>query len=417
LGELTSAIERAAEELKMQQNNIEQNEKLKKLFEQNIPLLKEKLLYDIIWGISTDKDEIKAKLDLFDIHIGYFALILADNDRCCISEERTNGYLYQFGVINLFKEAFAGVFDITYISLDMSKVGFIIHLADKPCDDALSDIYDKCGYIQKLVQDCFGFTISLAVSSPGHGAFDLPLKLRECLNAIKYKCYLGENSVILYKDLHAIFDYKDISALERYRSDLMESIRIGNIQMVDSNIRAFQDYVNDIKDIDKDYLSHFIHQIINNILEIYEPVLKDNKNEICIAADDIDGAFEVLLTAAVKAAGAINEHNNRNISDVLKRAVEYIRENYAKPITLEDVARHTFVSSYYLSRLFKKELNKNFIDYVNELRMERARQLLKQGNHKSYEIAEMVGISDPHYFSKMFKKYFGVTPTEFKEMM
>jgi two-component system response regulator YesN len=66
--------------------------------------------------------------------------------------------------------------------------------------------------------------------------------------------------------------------------------------------------------------------------------------------------------------------------------------------------------------MFKKELGKNFVDYLNEIRIEKAKELLKDVQYKAYEIAEMVGIPDAHYFSKLFKKYVGVTPTEYREM-
>ena len=79
------------------------------------------------------------------------------------------------------------------------------------------------------------------------------------------------------------------------------------------------------------------------------------------------------------------------------------------------MAEHTFVSTYYISRMFKKEMGKNFVDYLNEIRIEKAKEMLRDVRFKTYEVAEQVGIPDAHYFSKLFKKYVGVTPTEFRE--
>lgn len=100
---------------------------------------------------------------------------------------------------------------------------------------------------------------------------------------------------------------------------------------------------------------------------------------------------------------------------LLKSAVEYLEAHYSEPITLNDVAEKLYVSTYYLSRMFKKELNKNFVDYLNEIRINRAKELLMDVRYKTYEIADAIGISDPHYFSKLFKKYVGITPTEYKD--
>ena len=62
-----------------------------------------------------------------------------------------------------------------------------------------------------------------------------------------------------------------------------------------------------------------------------------------------------------------------------------------------------------------QEMGKSFVDCLNEIRMEKARELLKDVRLKTYEVAEKVGIPDAHYFSRIFKKYNGVTPTEYRE--
>jgi two-component system response regulator YesN len=100
---------------------------------------------------------------------------------------------------------------------------------------------------------------------------------------------------------------------------------------------------------------------------------------------------------------------------VIRKAVEYMRYNYRETITLNDVAEHTYISACYLSRLFTKELGKSFVEYLSEMRIEKAKEFLREDNYKTYEVAEMVGIKDAHYFSKLFKKYTGITPSEFKD--
>lgn len=99
---------------------------------------------------------------------------------------------------------------------------------------------------------------------------------------------------------------------------------------------------------------------------------------------------------------------------VIRNTVDYLNKNYKNNITLNEVAEYNNISSYYLSRLFTKEIGKNFVDYLNEIRIEKAKALLKENNYKYYEIADMVGINDAHYFSKMFKKYTGLTPSDYK---
>jgi AraC-like DNA-binding protein/DNA-binding NarL/FixJ family response regulator len=104
--------------------------------------------------------------------------------------------------------------------------------------------------------------------------------------------------------------------------------------------------------------------------------------------------------------------NNR----IVETAKAYIDEHYAKKgLTLLEVAQQIHVSPNYLSYLFKKYTGCNLWEYVVKLRMEESRRLLMHTDMRRYEIAEKVGYESPEHFSKMFKKYFGVSPSELKK--
>lgn len=95
--------------------------------------------------------------------------------------------------------------------------------------------------------------------------------------------------------------------------------------------------------------------------------------------------------------------------------LNYIEKNIHRHITLEEAAEYVHLSSYYLSKLFKKELNINFIQYVTERRMERAKELLEHTDLPILNIALDLSYHEPNYFSKVFKKVVGMTPTEYRE--
>ncbi|MCM8901449.1 PocR ligand-binding domain-containing protein [Caldicoprobacter algeriensis] len=99
----------------------------------------------------------------------------------------------------------------------------------------------------------------------------------------------------------------------------------------------------------------------------------------------------------------------------LGEALKYIRENYNKDITLEDVARNVYISPYYLSHLFKEELNITFLEYLTMVRMEEAKKLLKDTSLSIVAIASQVGYEDASYFSKVFKKYVGISPGQYRK--
>lgn len=96
-------------------------------------------------------------------------------------------------------------------------------------------------------------------------------------------------------------------------------------------------------------------------------------------------------------------------------AKEYVEEHYYENLMLTDVAQKVGISAGYLSTLFQKQLSKGFIDYLNEVRIEHACTYLQQNYLKTYEIAYKVGFKDEKYFSKVFKKIKGQSPSEYRK--
>ena len=107
----------------------------------------------------------------------------------------------------------------------------------------------------------------------------------------------------------------------------------------------------------------------------------------------------------------------REICTKLENSKEYINENFRSDISLDDVSREVDISPYYFSKLFKQETGKNFIEYLTEIRLKNARELLQDSRLSIKEICAQSGYSDPNYFSRIFKKYEGVTPSEFRERL
>lgn len=101
---------------------------------------------------------------------------------------------------------------------------------------------------------------------------------------------------------------------------------------------------------------------------------------------------------------------------VIKKAVQYMNENYRDPLTLEGVAHHVNLSTTYFSRLFSNEMKVTFIEYLSLIRVEQSKAYLSDTKYSLSEIALMMGFSDQSYFSKVFKKVQGITPGKFRKM-
>jgi two-component system response regulator YesN len=105
----------------------------------------------------------------------------------------------------------------------------------------------------------------------------------------------------------------------------------------------------------------------------------------------------------------------RSYPSIIKKLKQYIGENYYKEdLSLADAAEYVSLSPQHISRMFKKEMDITFIDYLTKVRMGKAIELFVDDTLKMYEIAERVGYSSQHYFSNVFKKVIGMPPLEYR---
>jgi len=109
------------------------------------------------------------------------------------------------------------------------------------------------------------------------------------------------------------------------------------------------------------------------------------------------------------------EHSMKQMHTcIIKAAISYIDQHFKQAISLDNVAAHVFLSPTYFSVLFKKETGIKYIDYLTSVRINAAKQLLKNKNFSVSQICELVGYKDPKQFRKQFAKSEGVSPTEFR---
>jgi two-component system response regulator YesN len=122
------------------------------------------------------------------------------------------------------------------------------------------------------------------------------------------------------------------------------------------------------------------------------------------------------LTELIKCAVQLrNDSVNKRYDRSVEKAQEYIREHYSsEAISLNSVSKFVNLSPTHFSTVFSQESGKTFTEFLTEVRMEKAKELLLCSPKRSYEIAYEVGYRDPHYFSYVFKKIIGCSPREFR---
>lgn len=140
-----------------------------------------------------------------------------------------------------------------------------------------------------------------------------------------------------------------------------------------------------------------------------------------------DGEMEAVIMKITEKLGGAHESTEEHFgaelalkrgdkSKYLSDAIRFIDENYSNPdLSVDMVAESIGVSAGYLSRLFRKETDYTMMTYLVNRRIRAAKDMLKDYSHKVYEVAELVGYRDIAYFSATFKKYVGVSPSEYQD--
>ena len=233
---------------------------------------------------------------------------------------------------------------------------------------------------------------------------------------------LGRGSVVHVKDLGLSCEYAS-----DYPSDMEEKmfryVKNGNVEKTRDLANQFFDWMVDNygeheKDIQTKVLEFVMYAEKEAFIQggmQYSFLYRQNYLNEVLGCKSYTELRRWFLEKMSKACSDLTKKKQEKEVSVIGKSKEYINQKFSKDISLEEVAKHVDISSYYFSKLFKEEEGMNFIDYVTNLRIEKAKRLLKEGNVSIKEVCVESGYTDPNYFSRIFKKVVGITPTEYKE--
>lgn len=193
-----------------------------------------------------------------------------------------------------------------------------------------------------------------------------------------------------------------------------------DIFSIDSYSRLISNEAKQITGKSVEFLKTYFKKIFATMQEMRSTVISNDEyteNDALKAmieeSENTDELIDIFDICVKNLTDNMKQKNLTNVSKHIQMALSYIDENYGKKMSLEDVSKHIGLSVVHTSRLFKKETGKTVLDYINEVKMIKAKQMLATGKYKVYEVADELGFNNSHYFSTLFKKFNDFTPSEY----
>jgi two-component system, response regulator YesN len=288
-----------------------------------------------------------------------------------------------------------------------------------------SDAMISLDMLERLKADIETFLISdvmIGVGQVCKSFHEINLSFTQALDALNYRNIVSESCIIYSDDIRQNGSIPISLSLEKEKA-FLTSLEICNWEEMENNVLQLFEYVRSCKNMSFRQVYKLFSELLflcDRILRKYDGSLEQIFNEDITSIDyiackgslpQLEYWFSQVITKIMK---CILASKSKNMGKVIDEIKNYIDIHYFEDISLNDMSLKFYMNKSYLSALFKKRIGQNFVDYITTVRMKKASEHMKSKKCKVYEVAQLVGYTDERYFSKLFKKYMGVTPEEFK---
>jgi two-component system response regulator YesN len=234
----------------------------------------------------------------------------------------------------------------------------------------------------------------------------------------------GEGGVSVWRELEGKTGKREsLSSDQKWGTKIASALKTGDRDEADRCVNEMMDYFKKVPLLpDECHLkcTLVLAAIMQSLedMDIFWPDIFPHSLDPFADLRQLKNLDEVRLwfMALVKAVNDYTTSRQNNFAMVkVREALEYLEVHYEDPdLSLQELCRKLDISSSYLSASLKKYHDKSFVDELTGIRMRKAMELLKTTNFLTYEIAERVGYRDAHYFSLSFRKFTGMTSTEYR---
>jgi len=399
---------------------------------ENMPVMKQKFFSDLLVKHYKDDDYVESELKFYNIPIikGDFLVLIFKiddyNNKDYIDEIMEN-QLCKYAIFNISTELLSNTFKIVSYYSENDEFTIIINYGYDE-EKNLLEVYNVCYNICEKVEQHLKTTVTIALGKVFSGFSGISKSYSDALNSIEHRHILGRNRIITMEDVKLLdkIESEDLE-LNSYEDRLIADIKLCKKERARALLKDIQNMLikdkfslNQIRIIAIQILTIIIKEISNWSSE-NSKIFQKNFHLVSAKINSLNTIYDI-FGALSKTIDEIiftidNEHNTQQ-KLIVEQAIKYIEKNYhMESLSLSDVASRVHINSSYLSTLFKKETNENFIDYLTRMRMEKAQMLLRNETLKAYEISNAIGYSNPQYFSLCFKKFTGYSPLQYKNIV
>jgi len=418
---ITQMILRLKEELDREADEHKLLSNMKFFIKENLTVLRSKLLERLITGdaraISTWLKKHEHELEINSTYKNCIPILSFIDDYEELINARYSEDALKFSIDNVIAE-----------TLSRSGTGFcLFYNEDTFFIFYAQDAFIAEGEIQQLVKEVnFNLRkfLKLSITTIIGNSCMFPDGLSGELNAM-----LGQSTQRFYLESGSMIEKKQIKFSEKFpflhsidsAQALKRFILSEDLNGLDYWVDHWMNTVSEHQyqpDMVKRWVHDLLFEVERMIQSLHEVELKSTESIVHHSITKTKTLKQLatrLSDCLHKAVASIKEIKELPRKVEIIKAQKYVLMNLDKKITLGDVAAFLHLNPSYFSRIFKQHAHMNFIDYVNLMKIEEAKKLIDNSNESTEKIADRLGFESKSYFIKVFKKYFGASPMEYKQ--